>query len=120
MAKRGKGARKKGQRWELDCVQFLRKVFPKETVRRGLQARSGEECPDVECPILWVECKAGKKVGFRGALTQAQRAMSAGRIPVVFAKDDYCPPYAFMGLDDFLDLIEEWWAMRQTWKPPQP
>jgi hypothetical protein len=118
MAKRGKSARSKGLTWERACVKLLKKVFPGHTVRRGFQTRGGDENPDVECPVFWVECKVGKKVGLRGALTQAFRDMSAGRIPVVFAKEDYSKPTAYLYLDDFLEIIEEWWAMRTTWKPP--
>jgi hypothetical protein len=44
--------------------------------------------------------------------------MPAGRIPVVFAKDDREKPTAYLLLEDFLEIIGEWFDMRNNWKPP--
>jgi hypothetical protein len=86
--------------------------MPGAEVRRGFQYRGGEEAPDVECPIWWIECKHGKRPSIRNALDQARGDCPKGRMPIAVVKDDRVPPTVTLDLDDFLEVIAEWWARR--------
>jgi hypothetical protein len=85
--------------------------MPDAEVRRGLQSR-GEEVADVDCPIFWVEAKRGKKPNIRGALRQAMEAAPKGRIPIAVIRDDRAKEIVTLLLDDFLDLVSQWWVER--------
>lgn len=109
----GASARRKGVAFERWLVHRFADVFGKDTVRRGMQFRSGTEAPDVDAPGLWIEAKRGKKVPIRGALEEVvSDALGKGRWPVVACKEDHDEPFVVMRLDDFLDLVREWWATR--------
>jgi hypothetical protein len=109
----GGAARRKGHDWERALVHRFAEVFGIERVRRGLQYRDGAECPDVEAPALWIEAKRGKRTNPRAALTQAKEAsLGKGVWPIAVCKDDRHEPFVTMELDDFLDLLREWWATR--------
>jgi len=86
--------------------------MPGADVRRGIQCR-GEEVADVDCPVFWVEAKRGKKPNIRGALRQAIEAAPEGRIPIAVVRDDHAEEIVTLLLDDFLDLVGEWWEARQ-------
>lgn len=121
----GSRSRRKGRKWEQDVVRLMKVIFGDE-VKRGLaQSRFGaSEAPDVtNCPRLWIECKHEKIVNVRAAIKQAEKALaesqdgkSKDRWPVAICKDDPVKPGAFarrlavMNLDDFLELLAEWWA----------
>ena len=85
-------------------MQIFRPLVPEAAVRRGAQARGGAEAPDVDVPGMWVECKHGKKVNLRAALTQAIGDAALGRVPVAVCKDDRAEPVVVMRLADFLTL----------------
>jgi hypothetical protein len=102
-------SRTKGHRFERELVQRFRKAMPGAEVRRGFQYRNGEEAPDVECPVFWVESKRGKKPNIRAALKQAAGAAPKGRIPLAVIRDDREEAFAVLMLDDFLELVSEWW-----------
>ena len=53
----GNRSRRKGAQWERDLVHLFRKVMPGEDIKRGFQYRSGEDVPDVDCPVFWIEAK---------------------------------------------------------------
>jgi len=101
-------SRRKGARFEREMVKRFRDVFG-EDVRRGLQSRSGEEVPDVDVPCFWVECKRERRTSPKKALAQAIGDATKGRIPIAVCKDDRCEPTVTMLLDDFLEVIGEWW-----------
>ncbi len=109
----GAHSRRKGQQWERELVHLFREAMPGAEIRRGLQSRSGEEVPDVDCPVFWVEAKRGKKPNVRGALKQAIDAAPKGRMPVAVIRDDRSEPFAVLNLADFLDLVGEWWQSRR-------
>jgi hypothetical protein len=102
-------SRRKGQRFERELVHRFREAMPGEEIRRGFQCRSGEEAPDVECPVFWIEAKRGKKPNVRAALKQANDAAPKGRIPVAVIRDDREEAFVALSLDDFLDFVSEWW-----------
>ena len=107
----GARSRRKGARFERELVHLFRAAMPDAEVRRGLQYR-GEEVADVDCPIFWVEAKRGKKPNIRGALRQAIEAAPKGRIPIAVIRDDRAEGIVTLLLDDFLDLVSEWWVGR--------
>ena len=108
----GRASRRKGHDWEREVATRFREIFGNEQVRRGLQSRSGEEVPDVEVPCFWIECKREKRTNPRAALTQAVDAATKGRIPIAVCKDDRRDPIVTLLLDDFLELVGEWWQQR--------
>ena len=109
----GAHSRRKGRRYEQELVHLFRDAMPGAEVRRGLQSRGGEEVPDVDCPVFWLEAKRGKKPNVRAALRQATDAAPKGRIPLAVVRDDRAEAFVALSLDDFLELVREWWAGRQ-------
>ncbi|MBI5549081.1 MAG: hypothetical protein HY901_34790 [Deltaproteobacteria bacterium] len=109
----GAGCRRKGHDWERELARLLGEVFGPENARRGIQYRSGTEVPDVDVPAFWVEAKRGRKTNIRAALKQARTACRAPKWLLAVCKDDKEPAIAAMYLDDFVDLLREWWTTRQ-------
>lgn len=105
--------RDKGIRFDLDNVHAFAEAMPGAKVRRGLQARSGEEVPDVDADPFWVECKVGKKQSPRAALRQALADADIGRIPLAVIKDDYQEPFVVIRREDFLEIVAQWWRDRR-------
>lgn len=108
----GAGSRRKGVTYERELVRRFREVMPGADIKRGFQTRSGEEAADVDCPVFWVEAKRGKKPNMRGALRQAIDAAPTGRVPIAVVRDDRAEATVTLLLDDFLDLVGEWWELR--------
>ena len=106
----GRRSRNKGRVWERALVKRFREAMPDAEIKRGMQYRSGEEAPDVEMPCFWVEAKHHNRTNIKAALRQAIEAALKGRWPIAVCKDDHQPPVVAMLLDDFLDLVSEWWA----------
>ena len=108
----GQRSRRKGAAWERELVRLFRDAMPDVEIRRGLQCRSGEEAPDVELPCFWLEAKRHQRTNIKAALRQAVETAPKGRWPVAVCKDDRQPAIVSMHLDDFLDLVTEWWTGR--------
>jgi hypothetical protein len=110
----GRRSREKGAAWERAVVNKFRYCMPDVDldIKRGLQYRTGEETADIDMPVFWPECKAHKRVNIKAALRQAADTAPKGRIPVAITKDDRQAPLATLLLDDFLDLVREWWMRR--------
>jgi len=109
----GARSRRKGADYERELVHRLREAMPGAEIKRGLQARSGHEVADVECPIFWIEAKRGRKPNIRAALRQAQDAAPSDRIPVAVIRDDRMPAFVALNLDAFLELVRKWWQVTQ-------
>ena len=109
----GARSRNKGARAERELVHRFREAMPGAEIRRGLQSR-GEEVPDVDCPVFWLESKHGKKPNIRAALEQARAAAPKGRVPLAVIRDDRKPAFVALDLDDFLEFVAEWWRGRQS------
>ena len=105
-------SRRKGRRYEQTLVHLFREAMPGAEVRRGLQSRGGEEVPDVDCPVFWLEAKRGKKPNVRAALRQAEAAAPQGRIPLAVIRDDRQEAFVALSLEDFLEFVREWWEGR--------
>lgn len=110
----GARSRRKGAAWERELVQRFREVMPDASIRRGLQYRTGEEAPDVDCPVFWPEAKRGKQPNVRGAMRQAAQAAPPGRIPIAIIRDDFAEPFVALSLEDFLEFVREWWQRRDA------
>jgi hypothetical protein len=109
----GAGARRKGHDYEREVARIFAEVFGPERVRRGLQYRDGADAPDVVTPVFWVECKRGKRTEPKAALKQALEAsLGKGLWPIAVCKDDKAPPIVTMHLEDFLELVREWWRTK--------
>lgn len=106
----GARSRRKGHSFERALVQRFQKVMPDVEVRRGLQYRAGQEAADVEVPRLWIEAKHHHRSNVRAAMRQAVEACPEGKWPVAICKDDRAEPLVTMRLEDFLALIQQWWA----------
>jgi hypothetical protein len=83
--------------------------MPGAVVKRGLQYRSGQEVADVDAPCFFIEAKHHHRTNIRAALDQATAAAPQGRWPIAVCKDDRKPPLVAMDLEDFLELVAEWW-----------
>ena len=108
----GKMQRDKGCRWERAVAAMFREALPGEDIRRGWQARSGSDEPDVIVPGWWVEAKVGKAPPLMRALRQAQEAAEGDalkRTPIAVVKQDRCEPVVLLALDDFLALLGDWY-----------
>lgn len=105
----GAMSRRKGRRFEQELVRRFVEVMPGADIKRGLQCRSGDEVPDIDCPVFWPELKRGRKPNVRAALKQACDAAPKGRIPLAVIRDDRAEAFVALSLDDFLDLVSEWW-----------
>jgi len=108
----GAHSRRKGSAFERVLVQRFRDAMPDAVVRRGLQYRAGDEAPDVDLPCFWLEAKHHRRTNIRAAMRQALAACPPGRWPVTVCKDDHEAPLVTMQLDDFLELVGEWWRRR--------
>ena len=96
-------------------MHIFAEVFGADRVRRGFQYRDGAECADVIAPAMWIEAKVGKLTNPRAAIRQAVAAAAGkGLWPVAVSKDDRTEPLVTMRLDDFMDLLREWWAGRKA------
>lgn len=102
--------RQKGAQFERELVHEFRKVFPGEDVKRGLQYRSGVECPDVECPLLWIEAKRMARPNIRAAYKQAADACPAGRWPIAITKANRDETLVTMSLEDFKEMLGGYWS----------
>lgn len=108
----GRHSRRKGADFERELVRIFREVMPNAAVRRGLQARSGDEVADVDLPCFWLEAKRHQRTNIKAALRQAMETAPKGRWPIAVCKDDRQPAVVTMQLADFLELLAEWWEAR--------
>lgn len=108
----GARSRRKGAAFERELVRRFREIMPDAGVSRGLQYRAGQEASDVEVPCFWVEAKHHHRTNVRAAMRQAIDACPPGRWPIAVCKDDHATPLVTMQLEDFLELVGEWWERR--------
>jgi hypothetical protein len=101
----GARSRRKGAGFERWTAKTFREALGDESIRRGFQARSGAEAPDVDVPGWWIECKHHRRVNVFAALAQAVAVAPAGRTPIAVVKNDREEPIVALRLADFLALI---------------
>ena len=111
----GKSQRTKGHSWERGFARLLReKVFTDcpEDVHRGQQAHNPND-PDVSAPCWRFECKVGKAPSVWAALQQLKedgdKANDTFNFRAVAIKKDRTEPFVAIPLDDFLELLQNWW-----------
>ena len=109
----GASSRRKGHDFERAIVHRFREAMSEAAVKRGIQSRSGAEVADIDLPCFWPELKRHRRTNPREALRQAVETCPKGRWPIGVCKDDEEPAFVVMGLDDFLDLVTEWWEVRR-------
>jgi len=120
----GARSRRKGAHFERKMVRAFRDALGDVSVRRGFQARSGTEAPDVDVPGWWPECKHHRRVNVVAALAQAAVAAPPGRTPVAICKHDREPPLVALHLADLLALLgrapgtEPWWIETKARQRP--
>jgi hypothetical protein len=111
----GKLSRTKGKVFEQFVAKALREIYG-DGVKRGWQAREGDDAPDIEGTPFWVECKHHKKVSVRAAVAQvadAQYGAKRKELPLseapmlLVVKDNNEPPLAVMHFADFIELLAE-------------
>ena len=108
----GRAQREKGKRFERTVARRLRDCMPGADVRRGWQSRSGQDAPDVTADPFWVECKHQSRPSIGAAIRQATSDCPEHRIPVAVVRQDRNPATATMLLDDWCELVSEWWELR--------
>lgn len=114
----GKAQRLKGANWERDVARLFLEAMPECGARRAIgQYRGGAEAPDVLVPgLFWVECKVGKAPPLMRALHQALDDMPTGQglTALAVVKQDRRRPVALLELDDLLDILREWWELKNA------
>ena len=95
--------RTKGKVWEREVAKELRAIFG-PGVKRGWQARAGNDACDVDGSPFWVEAKHHKIVNIPAAYRQAG-SDTDGRPVLVVSKSNRSEPLATMRWADFLELL---------------
>lgn len=99
--------RRKGHTWEREVARRLRPIFA--DARRGYQYRDGEDAADVLIPRFHVECKVGQRPNLTAALEQAEGDAKPGMWATAICKQDHREPTVTMRLDDWEELVRQWW-----------
>ena len=104
----GKAQRVKGAQWEREVKRLFLDAMPGSETQRAIgQYRGGAEAPDVLVPgVFWIECKVGKALG--------DCPKGEGLIAAAVVKQDRKRPVALLELDDFLDILKEWWELKNA------
>jgi Holliday junction resolvase len=98
-----KAQRDKGARFEREIASLL-------GVRRRLRADYSESAPDIETEHFIVECKRRSKIAIGRWMDQVRgyaERDEAGRIPVVFCREDGGPVLAILYAEDLLALVNK-------------
>ena len=103
----GKSSLDKGKRGEREVVAaFEAAGF---SARRGWQARSGSDAPDIvvdELPSFWIEVKRAVRVNIHAAMRQAMAALAKRPgIPIVISRNDGQVHLVTMRFDDWLMML---------------
>jgi Holliday junction resolvase len=105
--KKGKSARDKGARYELELVHILRDFYG-YPVRRGYVFQ--HESDVIGLQGVHIECKAVERLNIRKAYKQAvEEALErADGVPVVFHHKNREGWLVTMSLEDFMDFYGGW------------
>lgn len=105
--KKGKSARDKGARYELELVHILRDFYG-YPVRRGYVFQ--HESDVIGLQGIHIECKAVERLNIRAAYKQAvEEALErADGVPVVFHHKAREGWLVTMSLEDFMDFYGGW------------
>lgn len=109
----GKLSRAKGKTFEQEVARALRGIYG-EGVKRGWQARDGDDAPDVDGTPFWVEAKRGRRVNYQAALVQVMEARESATKkkdpravlpPLVVGRDDNGEALALLRFEDLVKLL---------------
>lgn len=109
----GRLSRDKGKTHEQVVARALRAVYG-EGVKRGWQARQGDDAPDVDGTPFWVEAKRGRRVNYQAAMAQVVEAREsatkkkdprAALPPLVVGRDDNGEAFAMLRFEDLVKLL---------------
>lgn len=105
--KKGKSARDKGARYELELVHILRDFYG-YPVRRGYVFQ--HESDVIGLQGVHIECKAVERLNIRKAYKQAveESLERADGVPVVFHHKNREGWLVTMSLEDFMDFYGGW------------
>lgn len=107
-----KAQRDKGNRWERAVVNAFKRVLDGVDIRRCWQRQRDHTNPDVTAGPFWVECKHQVLPNIWKALEQAEKNAPGPAWPIAVCKRGRCSDgkaVVAIRLDDFLDLVGEWW-----------
>ena len=108
----GKKSREKGARFEREIAREFREIFGNDS-RRGYQYRDGAEAGDVLNPVFFIECKRQQRCNIKAALKQAfEKCNDKTKYPIAVTRDDNDRSIVSMDLEDFKDLVGEWWELK--------
>lgn len=101
----GKMQRDKGKRGERATANEITEALGIDC-HRGWQARDGSDAPDVVgLPGWWVEVKAGKMLGPKAALLQAEKAACGKDKSLAVLRYDREKPMVILRWSDFLAML---------------
>jgi hypothetical protein len=103
--------RQKGKAGEREVAAQVRAAMPwlADRVRRGWQAREGDDDPDViGIPGVWLEVKRGRQPNPRAALAQAVEDSHGRGIPIAVVRDDRKDAFAVMRWTDLLAILADY------------
>lgn len=105
--KKGKAAKQKGARGELEFARELERYLPGTKARRGRQFSGGDDSPDVitNIPGVHFEVKRTEKLRLWEAMLQAI-SEAGGKIPVVGHRANDRPWVIILRLEDLRELAE--------------
>jgi hypothetical protein len=91
----------------------LAQVALRDLVREcEVAAERGAGIDKDEVPVLRPLEKRGKKPNVRIVLAAARLGAPIEQVPVAVIIDEGTEPFAVLRLDDFLDVVRAWWAVR--------
>ena len=108
----GSHSRNKGKRGEREVAAIFADVFKGESIRRGWQARAGDDEPDVIMPWFWCEVKRGKAPRIMAAFRQSDDACGERKLmPIACTKEDRGEWMVTLRLTDLAELVGQLWEM---------
>jgi len=103
----GSMSKNKGKRGERELAGELRRLFGVDA-RRGQQFHGGSDSPDVvaDIPGIHIEVKRTERLSLYPAMRQAIADAGAGKVPVVFHRQNHEDWLAIVRLNDLPELID--------------
>lgn len=111
----GRASVSKGKVFERTVALAFRNIFG-ESVKRGWQARRGDDAPDIEgVPLWWIECKHHARVNVQKSFKQVEAAIAGANergdkrgehMPLIVHHDTGRETLATLRFSDLLKLFE--------------
>ena len=111
--------RRRAELWRRFVARRLAMAFGRHLVRRARPFPDPEKAaPDVDAPAFWVECAAGSVDASLVLLEAEADARGSGLWPLAVTKLPGGSPTVHMRLDDFTELLLEWWSAKERGNRP--